>query len=118
TGVLDEVALAVGDLEIAVGIETADIAGVQPTIDQRPRRRFGIVPIALHDELAADQYLAILGDAYLDAGERRADRVDLDAAGGVAADHRRRLGLAVALHEVEAERDEEAADLGVERRAA
>jgi hypothetical protein len=40
------------------------------------------------------------------------------ALGTVARDHRRGLGLAIALEEGEAERLEEDADLGIERRAA
>ena len=44
--------------------------------------------------------------------------VDPDARRRVAADDRRRLGLAVALQQLHAEREEEAADLRVERRAA
>src|SRR5579864_4730910 len=46
-GILDEVALAVGDLDVAVRIEAADIAGVQPAILYRARGRFGVVPVSL-----------------------------------------------------------------------
>src|SRR5216683_7039163 len=116
--VLDEIALAVGDLEVALAVELADIAGMQPAILQRARGRLRVVPIAPHDELTAHQYLAVLGDAHLDPGERRANRIDPHLAGRIAANDRRRLGLDVALHQIEAEGDEEAADLGIERRAA
>ena len=96
-GILDEVALPIGDVQIPVGIEMADIAGVQPAIGQRARRSLRIVPVALHDIVAGDQDLAVLGDPDLDPVECRPDAVDPDPAGWVAGDDRRRLGLAVAL---------------------
>ena len=116
--ILDEVLLAVGDLDVAVGIDQADVAGVQPAVlDRRGGCRL-VVPVAGHHQLAAHQDLAVLGDADLDVGERRADRVELGAVGAVARDDRRRLGLAVALQQAHAERREEHGDLVVERRAA
>ena len=90
----------------------------QPSISG-PRGLRLVAPIALHDQLAAHQDLAVLGDPDLGVLQRRADRVHLQARPRpVAADHRRRLGLAVALEQGEAERVEEDADLGIERRAA
>ena len=78
-----------------------------------------VVPIAVHDVLAADHDLAVLGDAHLGVEQRRADRLHADAGlGPVAADHRPGLGLAVALQQGEPERLEEQADVGIERRAA
>src|SRR5207248_3087011 len=103
---------------IALGVEMADIAGMQPAVDQGPRGLLRRAPIALHDVVAGDQDLAILGDPDLDPVDRRPDRVDLDAVGRVAADDRRRLALAIALQEPHPERDEEPADLRIEGRAA
>ena len=104
--------------EIAVAVDDADIAGVQPAVAQRGGGPFGIAPIALHHRLAAHEDLAVLGDPHLDARERRADGVQLHLAGRVDADDRRGLGLAVALQQAHAEGGEEEADLEVERGAA
>ena len=73
----------------------------------------------MHDQLAAHQNFAILGDSDLDPVERRADRIHGDAgARPVAADDRPGLGLAIALQQGEAHRLEEQADVRVQRRAA
>src|SRR3546814_18335035 len=64
------------------------------------------------------QYLPIRGDADLHPAQRRAHGVELDLVGTVAAHHRGRFGLAVALEQAQAERGEEEPDLDVERRAA
>src|SRR3546814_2910541 len=84
----------------------ADIAGMQP----RPPVGFGrvgdedalrlrfVAPIAVHDEFAAHQYLAITGNASFGVTQRRTDGVHLEPRRpSVAADHRPRLGLAIAL---------------------
>ena len=90
----------------------------QPS-DQRPLGLRRVAPIALHDQLAANQYLAVLGDPDLGILQRRPDRVHLDARlRPVAADHRRRLGLAVALEDGEPDRVEEDPDVRIERRSA
>src|SRR5687768_11544807 len=52
--------LAVGDLQIAVRIEYADVAGVQPTV--LVDRGFGsgrIIQISLHDAVAAHEYFTL-----------------------------------------------------------
>ncbi len=77
-----------------------------------------VAPVALHDRFAAHQDLAVRGDPDLDAGDRRADAVQLDPARGVDAHHRRALGLAVALEHRQAQRREEQADVVIERGAA
>src|SRR5487761_1524557 len=76
--VLDEVALPVSDEDVAVSVKLADIASMQPSVFERPRRCFGVAPITLHDESAANEDLAILRDFDLDAVERRTNRMDLD----------------------------------------
>src|SRR6185312_10599853 len=92
-GILDEVALAIGDLEVAVAVQLADIAGMEPAIADGPAGRFRIAPVAFHDIGATHQYLAVGGDAELDPVERRPDRIDLDPVGRIATDHRPGLGL-------------------------
>ena len=69
---------------------------MHPAIAQRLGCMLGLVPVALHDQFAADEDLAIVGDPDLDARKGRADRVDTDARRQIGADHRRRLGLPVA----------------------
>ncbi len=114
----DDVLFAVGDAEIALGVHRADVAGVQPAAAQRRRRRVRLAPVAVHDQLAAHQDFPVLGDAHRDVGQRLADRVDADRIRRVGADHRTRLGLAVALHEGQPERQVEAPDLRLQPRAA
>ena len=70
---------------------------MQPAVFEGLGRRLGIIPIALHHIRARHQDLAVIGDAQPHAVERRPDGVDLDARRKVAADHRPRFGLAVAL---------------------
>ena len=56
----EHVALAAGDREVAVGVEHAEVAGVEPAVgvDHR-RRRLGVLVVALHHEVAADADLAL-----------------------------------------------------------
>src|SRR6266446_9404418 len=117
-GSLDEVALAVGDPDIAVVIEEADIAGLEPAVFEGPRRRLGVVPVPLHDVVTGDQDLAVTRDLHPHPVERRTDGVDLDPRRHIAGDDRSRLGLAIALQQPDPERQKEPADFGVERRAA
>src|SRR4030095_11044494 len=61
----DDVLLPVAQLDVAVGVPDADVAGVEPAAAERFRRRLGIVEVALghviadHDDLA--QRLAVAG---------------------------------------------------------
>src|SRR3546814_5179804 len=106
----DDVLLPVGDLEITVAVDHADVAGVQPAVVQHARRRLWIVPVAQHQQFATHQYLPIRGDADLHPAQRRAHGVELDLVGTVAAHHRGRFGLAVTLEQAQAERGEEEPD--------
>ena len=54
----DEFFLASGDEEIAAGIEVAEVAGVQPAVLDRFGGCVGTIPIALHDDRAADHDFA------------------------------------------------------------
>src|SRR5204862_63633 len=55
----DQVLLAIGDLEEAVLVELADVAGAEPAIlGERGRGRLGILEVALEDRVAADDDLA------------------------------------------------------------
>ena len=65
---------------MAVLVDVTDVAGVEPAALQHARRLVVVAPIAVHDQLAAHQDLAVAGDADLDAFQRRADGVHLVAA--------------------------------------
>ena len=100
-GIDDQVALAIGDLDEAVSVHHADVAGMQPAVDDGAVRGFLVLPVALHDGIAAHQDFAVIAEAHLDAGKGGADRLELDLVRPVDADHRRAFGLAVALGRAE-----------------
>ena len=70
----DDVLLAAGDLDEAVGVDLADVAGVEPAVDDRLPGRLLVLVVALEDVRALDQDLAVVGDLDLAAGEGFADR--------------------------------------------
>ncbi len=55
----DHVLDPVDEDEVAVGVEVADVAGVQPAILEGAGRLFGLVEVAAHDVGAADDHLAL-----------------------------------------------------------
>ena len=77
----DDVLLAAGDRQVAVVVELADVAGVQPAVDERLPRRLLVLVVALEDVRAPDQDLAVVGDLDLAARERAADRAELEVVG-------------------------------------
>ena len=90
--------------QVAVGLDIAGVAGVQPAVGERLARRLVLLVVAVEDALRAHQDLAAVADPHLDAGERPADRVQphlvrvLHRVEGAA------LGLAVELAQLDAER--------------
>ena len=62
-GGLDQVFLAVGDGKISIGVDVADVAGLEPAIFQSGLRFFGAIPVAFEDRRAADENFAVFGDA-------------------------------------------------------
>ena len=67
-GGLDQVLLAVGDLQAALVVELADVTGGQPAVGQQGLGvDLGQVAVAAHDVRAAQQHLAVLGDHDLGA---------------------------------------------------
>src|SRR6476661_285497 len=119
-GGLEDVLLAVGDVEEAALVDAPDVAGVEPAVlGQHLGGRLGVVVVAAHDAGALDEDLTVLvGDADLRAGQRPAHRAVLVRAvlGGVHRRARGRLGQAVALLDEQADRPEPARDVRVERR--
>ena len=99
----DDVLHAVGDLEEALVVDLADVAGVEPPVTNRLGRLLGLVEVTHEDELSADQDLALLGDPDFAVGDRAADRAGLDVARPKHGGDAGVLGLAVALHHVDAE---------------
>src|SRR5439155_25995343 len=93
---LDEVLLAIGDLQVAFGIDLPDVPRVQPAVGvDRLARGIGLVVIAPHDVRPPGQDLAVRGDLDLYAGDAFPHRPEHGAVGGVEGQHRGRLGEAV-----------------------
>ena len=103
----------------AVVVDLADVAGAQPAVlAEHLARRLLVLVVAGEDGLAPDQQLAVVGDAQLDAGQRRPDRAEPEPVGPVDRRRGRALGQPVALEDRDVERVEELGDLLRERRAA
>src|SRR6266481_834892 len=68
---LDQVLLAVGDEEIVVLVQVADVAGAEPAVLAEDfARSFKIFVVALHHTRAFDQDFSILSDSDLHVGNR------------------------------------------------
>ena len=63
----DDVLLAAGDEEEAVLVERAEVARVQPAVDDRAEARVVVLVVAAEDVRALDQDLAVVGDPDLAA---------------------------------------------------
>ncbi len=110
---------AVDDDELALLVEEAGIAGLQPAVGRQRVPRHLLLLVVAHEDVGALQHdLAAVVDLDLDARDRPADRVGIGLGIGLAGDQRRRLGGAVDLLQVDAEGAEEAVGVGSERRAA
>ena len=126
----DHVLLAVDDEEVAVLVDLAHVAGVQPAVADRLGGRVLALPVALHHVVAPDHDLAdlalrdlvavVVDDLHLDALDRSPDRAGLALAVGVVErGDRRGLREAVALEDLASERVLESAhQLDRHRRAA
>src|SRR5262249_12683542 len=55
----DQVLLAVHHVQVAVGVQAADVAGVQPATEQGRRSLRGRIPVAGHDAVGADADLPV-----------------------------------------------------------
>ena len=89
---------------MAVGIDVAGIAGMEPSLGiLHLHRRLRILVVLLEEARRADQQLALRCELELDAGHRRADRVGLHLVVGLDADEHAGLGRAVELLEIDAE---------------
>ena len=69
----DQLLFSAADEQVAVGIEFAQVAGVQPAVADDLIGCGPIVPVTEHDVRAARQDFAVAGDANFDVCERSAD---------------------------------------------
>ena len=68
----DDLLLAAGDREEAVGVERAEVAGAEPAVVERRCRRLGVLPVLLEDVDALHLDLAVVGEPQVDARAGRA----------------------------------------------
>ena len=99
----EDVLLAVGDVEEAVVVERADVAGLEPAVTpEHGRGRLRVLVVALEDRLGAQLDLSVVGDPYLAAGQRHAYRAEAVDVGAVGARSGGALREAVALRDADA----------------
>ena len=133
----DQVLGPVPQREIPVGVEAADVAGVQPAFPQSLGRGVRLVPVAGRDHVAPDHHLtdlaggefaAVVHDADLDIGTGDADALHTVRPPGMVPvgvvclgqtrDRHRRLALPVDLGQPGTEHGERVLEVGqVHRRA-
>ena len=115
----DEFLLAAGDGQLALAVDGAEIARVEPlAVGHDLGGLLRQVVVAGHDGLAAHQDLAVLGDLDEVAGQGQADAADGVLADVLDGDRAGCLGQAVALDEGDAHADVEVCEVGGQRRAA
>ena len=109
----------VDDLEMAgLGIDEAGIAGLDVAVGGDDLGGLGVVLEIAH-ELARrlEQDLAVLGDAQIDVGHHRPNRVGIDFSVRLGGDVEKGFGLAVELLQVQADRAVEREQVGPDRLA-
>ena len=96
----DQIFLAISDHDPPGLVDMADVASMKPAVNQHPRGLRLIAPISVHDEFAAHEDFAIIGNFDLNALKRRADRLHLERwIKPVARNDRRGLSLTIALQQ-------------------
>src|SRR5207245_3174164 len=100
----DKVLLAVGDPDMLLLVDHADVAGMQPPVLERSPRRLGVLVVTGEDAWAAEEDFAVLGDSDLRLDRRRADRADHDVVGRRDHADGRVLGHAPGLADVDTDR--------------
>ena len=77
-GGLQQLFLAIGDDQVAVFIEIADVAGGKPAVGRNGFASLvGLLVVTHHDARAADEDFAVIGDAHLDVLQGMADGADV-----------------------------------------
>ena len=109
----DEFLLAARDGQLALAIDRAQVAGVEPlAVGHDFGGLLGQVVVAGHDGLAAHEDLAVLGDLDEVAGQGQADTADGVLADVLDGDRAGGLGQAVALDEGDAHAGVEVGEVG------
>ena len=107
---------AVDDLELAVGLDVAGVAGLDEAVGgQRLGRLVGLAIVADEHARRFELHLAIPGDAQFDIRRRRPDGVGAHGAVGLRRHVKKRLGLTVELLEVQPQRAIEREQVGADR---
>ena len=91
----DDVFLAIRDHEETVLVEMTDVARVKPPVLDHFVGEVGAFEVALHDVVAAREYLAVFGDANVHAGNRFSNRPETKVLQCVNGDDRRCLAWGV-----------------------
>ena len=112
----DHLLLAPVDGQPAVGIESADVAGMEPAVPERGRGGVRSVVVPGGHVVAAYEDLSVVGNPDLDAGDRSAHGPAPRPKRVVEGDDGRRLGQAVALDDQEPESRPERLHLRIEGR--
>src|ERR1043165_1401736 len=114
----DEVALPPAQGDVAVVRALREVAGAEPAVDERGRRRLRLAPVRGEERRALDEELAAIAPRG-GAGEREADGAGPPLADVRIADRHEGLGHAVALEDrVAEERAELLEDVRRQRRGA
>ena len=103
---------------IPLRVELADVAGLEPAVDDRLGGRLGVLEVAGEHQRTAEQDLAVVGDPAFHRRHRPADGAQPDRALAVGVGHHRRLGHAVGLVDRQPCGPEELEDLERDRRRA
>src|SRR5262245_18363265 len=96
-------------------VELAEIARLQEAIHQGLCGRCGLLVISAENVRALHEALAVLGELYLDAGQRHTDRAELRPTEDIERRRPASLGLAVIIGDNDVEAREEVEDLLCDR---
>ncbi len=75
-GGLNEIFFSIGDGQISVGVDVADVTGLEPIALERGAGFVRTIPVALENGWSADQYLSIFGDANFEVRHDLAHSAD------------------------------------------
>ena len=98
---LEQILLAIGDVDPALIVNVADISGREPIVAHHRQRRFRVPIVPAHHVRSAHQHFAVIGDRYFNAPEWLANRADAIVAGTIRTDDAG-FGHAIALQDPDA----------------
>ena len=109
---------AVNDLQVAVGVEEAGVAGMKVTLCINSLGGiFGSLVVLDHQTRRADQHLATLSNLHFNVLHRLTDRIEFDVTRALHADGDACFGHAVQLLQINANRTVEIEQVGADRLA-